>query len=132
MDKRPIKAAKFILIAVLFFAIGIAGWKLQKDSKTEAPPPQFEVFQETIPNKASPPGPAPDGMVWIPGGRFSMDRLDDPRLDVAEAVSQRRELGRVGERVEDRIEVVHCVPHLVEAVLFRLPESSCLVEAHRD
>ena len=72
MDKGPIKAAKFILIAVLFFAIGIAGWKLQKDSKTEAPPPQFEVFQETIPNKASPPGPAPDGMVWIPGGRFSM------------------------------------------------------------
>ncbi|HYV67606.1 MAG TPA: formylglycine-generating enzyme family protein [Myxococcales bacterium] len=29
-------------------------------------------FAPTIPNKAGPPGPAPEGMVWIPGGEFSM------------------------------------------------------------
>ncbi|HEX4085698.1 MAG TPA: formylglycine-generating enzyme family protein [Chthoniobacteraceae bacterium] len=29
-------------------------------------------FQPTIPNKATPPGPAPAGMVWVPGGEFSM------------------------------------------------------------
>src|SRR5262249_42179131 len=30
------------------------------------------AFAPTIPNPAPPPGPAPEGMVWIPGGEFSM------------------------------------------------------------
>jgi sulfatase modifying factor 1 len=30
------------------------------------------AFQPTKPNPGPPPGPAPDGMVWIPGGEFSM------------------------------------------------------------
>src|SRR5207253_6401743 len=29
-------------------------------------------FAETISNKSSPPGKAPEGMVWVPGGEFSM------------------------------------------------------------
>lgn len=29
-------------------------------------------FQSTIPNKGAPSGPVPEGMVWIPGGEFSM------------------------------------------------------------
>ena len=30
------------------------------------------AFAPTIPNKTPAPGPAPEGMVWIPGGEFSM------------------------------------------------------------
>jgi formylglycine-generating enzyme required for sulfatase activity len=30
------------------------------------------TFAPTIPNKNSPPGKTPEGMVWIPGGEFSM------------------------------------------------------------
>ena len=30
------------------------------------------AFGPTVPNKIPPPGPAPEGMVWIPGGEFSM------------------------------------------------------------
>ena len=70
------KTAKIFIIAAFFFAIGFTGWKLQQSSKPEVPPPQFGVFQETITNKTPPPGPAPEGMVWIPGGRFSMGAAD--------------------------------------------------------
>jgi formylglycine-generating enzyme len=33
---------------------------------------ESSAFEPTIPNKNSPPGKAPEGMVWIPGGEFSM------------------------------------------------------------
>ena len=36
------------------------------------PSASAEGFESTIPNKKSPPGKAPEGMVWIPGGEFSM------------------------------------------------------------
>ena len=35
-------------------------------------------FQPTIENKAKPSGTAPDAMVWIPGGEFSMGAADSP------------------------------------------------------
>jgi formylglycine-generating enzyme required for sulfatase activity len=34
--------------------------------------PSGSPFAPTIPNQGGPPGPAPEGMVWIPGGEFSM------------------------------------------------------------
>ena len=38
-------------------------------------------FQPTVANNTPAPGPAPAGMVWIPGGEFSMGSKD-PRNDV--------------------------------------------------
>ena len=40
----------------------------QKDPETA----ETSAFAPTIPNKTPPSGPAPKGMVWIPGGEFSM------------------------------------------------------------
>src|SRR5436190_3608717 len=34
--------------------------------------PSMGSFAPTIPNAAPPSEPAPEGMVWIPGGEFSM------------------------------------------------------------
>jgi len=39
------------------------------------------VFLATAPNAASPAGPAPDGMVWVPGGEFSMGAADPMGAD---------------------------------------------------
>ena len=41
-----------------------------------AAPAGDDDFQPTIPNVRTPPVPAPEGMVWIPGGEFSMGARD--------------------------------------------------------
>ena len=38
-------------------------------------------FQPTVANAANGPGGAPDGMVWVPGGEFSMGANDPPDMD---------------------------------------------------
>jgi sulfatase modifying factor 1 len=43
---------------------------------------QADGFGPTIPNKEPPPGPAPGGMVWIPGGEFSMGAKAQPDMNM--------------------------------------------------
>ena len=40
--------------------------------------PQATLFLPTLPNNAPPPAETPSGMVWIPGGEFSMGAQDPP------------------------------------------------------
>ncbi len=70
------------LVALLFIASGLA---------------RADDFLPTVANKAPAPGPAPAGMVWIPGGEFSMGSKD-PRGDVCggnESMDDARPVHRV-------------------------------------
>ena len=39
------------------------------------------AFEPTVLNHSNPPGKAPQGMIWIPGGEFSMGANDPPDMD---------------------------------------------------
>jgi formylglycine-generating enzyme len=45
------------------------------------PSPSPVGFQPTIENRGPAPGAPPEGMVWIPGGEFSMGANDPPDMD---------------------------------------------------
>jgi len=55
------------------------------------------VFGPTIPNTQPPPAHAPKGMVWIPGGEFSMGAQDPPQMDMVgmKATTDSRPIHRV-------------------------------------
>jgi formylglycine-generating enzyme required for sulfatase activity len=74
----------------ILFLLGAAGgvvWALypRHDSADTRMPPSpassTGVFEPTVANAGPPPGVAPDGMVWIPGGEFSMGAQDPPGMD---------------------------------------------------
>src|SRR6516165_4770761 len=46
----------------------VSGTKPDADSRA----PATSGFAPSVPNKAQATGPGPEGMVWIPGGEFSM------------------------------------------------------------
>ncbi len=56
-------------------------------------------FAATIPETASPPGPAPEGMAWIPGGEFSMGAADPLARDANAVGMQATEDSRPIHRV---------------------------------
>jgi formylglycine-generating enzyme len=68
---------------VLTFAVN-ACERARPAGTTQAPPPSptavADAFAPTIPNSAPPPGSPPAGMVWIPGGEFSMGSGDPTTL----------------------------------------------------
>jgi formylglycine-generating enzyme required for sulfatase activity len=59
--------------AVIFaIALVVAGAVLLNQSTQVNGPSAAAAFLPTVENKTPPPTPAPEGMVWIPGGQFSM------------------------------------------------------------
>jgi formylglycine-generating enzyme required for sulfatase activity len=86
-----------LLVAIFAVLLGIRFLSPQSESRLLKPPdtssgnraphndvPQdsadplvdADTFRPTIENSDPPPGPAPEGMVWIPGGEFSMGNMD--------------------------------------------------------
>ena len=77
------KATALILMALAVTAFALAG-RLRSSAPDRMAPENGSLFLPTRENNMQAPGPAPDGMVWIPGGEFSMGSPDP--LDVNDKV----------------------------------------------
>jgi len=80
--------ATWMRVALAVLAGGLAAAAVFYATRTEpvapadaAPAASGVSFAPTVPNVTPPPGPAPEGMVWIPGGEFSMGAQDPPDMD---------------------------------------------------
>ena len=96
-DRKPLIAGLVIVIAAAAcFAIYRRSAAVQVTAPTAQTNPDRETspaadagapamkqvaFGPTLPNAASPPPHAPAGMVWIPGGEFSMGAQNPPDMD---------------------------------------------------
>src|SRR5450631_1638259 len=68
---RTVKARLFLMALVVGAAV--LGWSAPASAAdVVAPATSASPFAPTIPNPAPAPTNAPPGMVWIPGGEFSM------------------------------------------------------------
>ena len=73
------------IVPQIAFGVGAAAlvwWlsRLATDEPAVPRPPRRGPFVETVVRSPAPPGPTPAGMVWVPGGEFSMGCLDPRSL----------------------------------------------------
>jgi formylglycine-generating enzyme required for sulfatase activity len=67
--------AAVVVAGVAVYAVSVTRSRETPTPAATAMPPA-SAFVETAANSATPQGSAPDGMVWIPGGEFSMGAQD--------------------------------------------------------
>ena len=78
-------------------AIAAPGAGCTAAASVPEPPAKNHSFLPTIPNAAPVPGSAPQGMVWITGGEFSMGAQDPPDMSAVgmQATTDSRPIHRV-------------------------------------
>jgi formylglycine-generating enzyme required for sulfatase activity len=79
-QRSGVKLVLVIFVLVVVVIIAIYWLKLHHPQPTISGQKQVSItsFRPTMPNKHQPSGDPPGGMVWIPGGEFSMGS-EDPR-----------------------------------------------------
>ena len=74
------KVGRFRAACIAACLVGVAACLAPDRESPPAPaartPEPESVFLPTLENDSAAPGPAPAGMVWIPGGEFSMGAID--------------------------------------------------------
>ena len=85
-ERRPpsgtLGAAGKILVLLSLAVMAGAGWWLYT-SRTQAPvSTPTAAFHPSVENTRSAPGEPPPGMVWIPGGEFSMGAAESPSMNM--------------------------------------------------
>jgi formylglycine-generating enzyme len=82
--KSKTSRGKFILIAAVSALVACVVFLIHRESIAHAGHPVSHMaagFQATIPNHLPAPGAAPEGMVWLTGGEFSMGAADAPDMN---------------------------------------------------
>ncbi len=73
------------IVVVLIAGVALYAVSAARRQPTSAPvasaPMQASTFSQTVPNTATRSEAAPEGMVWIPGGEFSMGAADPMGID---------------------------------------------------
>jgi formylglycine-generating enzyme len=72
MKRRTLNFITVRLIMIAGCSALLISCSQTKSSPHSKPPETARTFIATISNTTEPHGPAPEGMVWIPGGEFSM------------------------------------------------------------
>jgi formylglycine-generating enzyme len=90
-SKQPRRSKRLLPLAVFGVLAAVAiGWTVSSwhsaplaapGSKMAETPQPSATFGPTVANGTPAPGPSPQGMVWIPGGEFSMGAHDPPDGD---------------------------------------------------
>lgn len=66
----------FLCILPVLISLAGTGWFVHADQPTASPSRLKSEFRPTLPNPIPPSTSTPEGMVWIPGGEFSMGAAD--------------------------------------------------------
>ena len=78
--KRPHSVWAIVTAAAITGAV-VIGSRVLPAKPAAAEAAGSAAFLPTVENPGKPPGLAPDGMVWIPGGEFSMGAQDPPDMN---------------------------------------------------
>ncbi len=84
---KPMQGLWWLAGLVMFAIMSLVGWAVLVRHPAEPipmamPSPSLNAaFQPTVANTTPPTGPAPEGMVWIPGGEFSMGAAEPHGMD---------------------------------------------------
>jgi sulfatase modifying factor 1 len=91
LEHRPKRGLLALGLTAAAVVLGLSGWALYSnhDSKSgqvvagtnPAAGMSKTVFQPTVTNRSDAPGKVHEGMIWIPGGEFSMGANDPPDMD---------------------------------------------------
>jgi formylglycine-generating enzyme len=103
LPRRPAPIGKnavlvfFLIVAAVIFVIAFHFLSTPLREVSNSPANESIAFGPTIQNTQPPPGRAPNGMVWIPGGEFSMGAHDVPQMDMVgmQATTDSRPIHRV-------------------------------------